>query len=174
MNIERIIMKRILWSGLLIAVFPCLMTGGCGGGGGEAPPNTVTMTLSSSGDLASGTQIGAIDVTLTIPSGVTMKDSSTKAESPVTATYPNVVKPSGVAANDKAITLATYTAPQTLNIMIANPDGFGIGEFATLTLNITTGSSVTESDFAITSLSAADLNGAAISGLTGSFTVSSQ
>ncbi len=101
-------------------------------------PTKAVLTLGTSGTLSSG-NISAIGLTITLPNGVTVK---TDANGNVDST---VVVPSGVDAGAASVT-AIYTAATTtlqgkLNFLITstNLNGFGTGEFATVTCDINSG-----------------------------------
>jgi hypothetical protein len=167
-------MKKITLSGLLVVIFALSIIASCGGGGAPpapTPPSTATLTLTSSGSLPVNTEIGGIDVTVTLPAGVAVKTTPSKANPSAMVTYTGVVVPSGVAAGANAIAFATLTAPGKLNIQIANPNGFGTGEFVSVTFNIASGSEVVPAEFSIGTFTAVDLNGMPISGLSGELAV---
>ncbi len=159
-------MKKIIILGTLIVAVALVAGFGCGGGGSSsATSTTATVTMSSGGTLANGTQIGALDVTLTFPAGVSVKTSPAKV-SKSNVTYTGVVSATGVAAGTNSMALATQTAANTLDIKVANPVGFGTGEFVQVTFDIAAGSTIKDTDFVEGTLTAADLNGVPIPGLT--------
>ncbi len=120
------------------------------------------LTLSTSG---AGSQIGGIDVTVQLPAGVTVK--STNAPE----TDAGVVVASGVAAANSVVT-GTYSpavgaTPGTVRVVLVNgnQDGFGDGEFVTITCELAAGVSPTASDFSIMSSIVGDLTGNAVAGV---------
>lgn len=145
--------------------------GGGGGGGGKAQPTTAVLKISTQGTLAGGTQIGGIDISVNLPAGVTAK-ATADANSGKLVTDAGVVTASGVAAGTNATALAVYTAgpPAVVSINLANPNGFGTGEFVTVDCDIAAGHSPKSADFSLAGFTAVDLNGAAIAGLTPGFT----
>lgn len=124
-------------------IITLLFLSGCGGGGGGTPtvqPTIARVTLSTQGTLTTG-ELSGIGVTLQLPAGVT---PALAANGSVDS---GVVKASGVLANSADPVIPTYyspangTTPGTLVFVLASqpPNGFGIGEFATVTLNIAPG-----------------------------------
>lgn len=155
-----------------------LLLTGCGGSGGGAgiQPTVATVTLATQGTLPAGKALSGIGITLQLPSGVT---PAVAADGTVGS---GVVKASGVSANDGSQSIPTYytpgsaTTPGTLSFVLASSvaDGFGIGEFATVTLNIAPGTinfatvnlnstagsaSSVATDLKLTSFSPRDLSG---------------
>lgn len=167
-------MRIILYSfTLLLTAF--LLLSACGSGTPEPTTRQAVLKLSTEGTLATGTKIGAIDnITITLPAGVTVPtDAAGKV-------LPGVVSPSGQTATgtvvpiiDSIFTPATTGSQATLTIKMVVAAGFDPGEFATVTCNIT-GSVPTATDFSINQATfrTKDLNGADITGLTASFTMS--
>jgi len=95
-------MKIRILSGIIFSVVVMALTGCGGDGGGGAPPTTVAMKVSTTG-LAAGATIGAIDLKVTLPEGVTVN------KDPDTNITPDVVV-SGVAAaatSPNILTLST-------------------------------------------------------------------
>lgn len=136
-------------------------------------PTTMVLTMSTQGTLADGIQIGGIDITVSLASGVWAKSTSNPPQ-----TDAGVVVASGMASSNSQL-LATYTPPSgsthgSARLLIINANGFGIGEFATVTGDIAAGYNPTSADFSVTSLAVTDLNGAPIIGLTVAFAVSNQ
>ncbi len=124
---------------LFIATF--LFLAGCGGDGGgtnsgSSGATTYKVRLATQGTLTAGPLTG-IDVTLQLPTGVTPK----LAVDGVVGS--SVVKASGVLVDNASQNIQTYYTPAsgtkagTLNILLTSTaaNGFGIGEFATVTLN---------------------------------------
>lgn len=162
-----------------------LLLAGCGGGGGGTPgvqPAIAMVTLSTQGTLPTGKALSGIGITLQLPTGVTPAMAAN-------GTIDNgVVKGSGVSANDSILGIPTSytpgsgTTPGTLSFVLASSaaDGFGIGEFATVTLNIAPGTvnfsnvnldsaadptSSVATDFKVTSFSPRDLSGDEVSSI---------
>ena len=134
---------------------------------------TAVLKISTQGTLPSGTQIGGIDVTIALPTGVTVKSVTSPPE-----TDSGVVVTSGVAAANSTV-LSTYTAATStstgkVRVLLANSNGFGTGEFMTINCDIALGSTPTASDFSLSGFVAKDLNGVAISGLNSAFTAAFQ
>ena len=143
----------------------------CGGGGSgsnppPAQPTTALVKVSLQGTLASGTTIGGVDMSMTLPAGVSVKTQLNSTE-----TASSVVTASGVAATNSQV-ISTYTSTTgVVRILLANAEGFGVGEVALVNCDISAGYSPATSDFTQSALSATDLNGNIITGLTGSLAV---
>ena len=169
-------MKKITLFVLVTGVCALFLYAGCGGGDGTTPPpppalpTTAVVTLTSSGTLPAGKQMGATDVAINIPASVSIKATPGKASSSM-VTYSGLAVVSGVAAGTNAMSLATYTPPNQVSVRVANPNGFGIGEFATVTFDIASGSEVVPAEFSVGTFTAVDLNGVPISGLSGELAV---
>jgi hypothetical protein len=168
------IMKRLIASMLMLCTMSFLPACG-GGGGGAAPasaPTTAIVNILTSGTLASGALIGGIDVTLNLPAGVSVKATPDGANPDVLVTDSGVVAVSGVAAGTNTTAIGTYTAsPNSVAIHVVNADGFGTGEFVTITCDIAAGTSPAPSDFTVSAAAVKDLNGAAVSGMTAALNV---
>ncbi len=152
---------------ILFGVMTLLSACGGGGGGGGTPPAAVTkasLKLITSG---TGTIYG-IDVTVNLAPGVTVKSTTP----PQVDT--DVVAPSGAAAADTiataVYTAATGTLPGKVRILVANANGFTIGEFCSMNGDIASGHSPKSEDFSLESFSASDADGNVINGLTPGFT----
>jgi len=160
-------MKKISLTILLVIQ---MMLTSCGGGGGGNSSNSATpaqqptraiVKLSTIGP--ANIQIGGVDVTMVLPTGVTIKSKNSPPE-----TDAGTVVASGQAAVN-SLAMATYTAgsPGKMHIVIVNSgqNGFTIGEFATITCDLASGANPTSSDFTIQSSIVGDLNGAAALGV---------
>lgn len=170
-------MKNVRYSGLMLAIFVFCIGFACTGSDNSSPsqPTTAVVKILSSGTLASGVNIGGINVTLVLPSGVTVKATPGSANSTVLVTNPGVVVASGVATGANIFSSATYSAaaggvPGQAVVHVANAVGFGTGEFVTVNCDISAGSFPAASDFHLIDFAAVDLNGAAITGLTAGLT----
>jgi hypothetical protein len=114
---------------------------GCGGGGGgsaTSPPGTepppggftagvLTISTVSTPPLPAGTTINGIDMTITLPAGVTVK-----ADAASGAADPSILVMSGAAAAlTNTIALGKYDkTANTLRVIVANVQpGFAAGEF---------------------------------------------
>jgi hypothetical protein len=127
-------------------------------------PTSGLLKLSTSGNT---NNIGAIDVTVNFPAGVTVKSDTVTGE----VAAGSVVTISGVAAaGDNKLVTAKYTpgTPSQLHIILINATGFGPGEFVTIRFDLAGGSFPANKDaFSVTgSFAAKDLNGVALSGIT--------
>ncbi len=103
--------------GLTILLGAMLLVSACGSGGGGAPnaggnpaaqPTHAVVKIATTGALSSGTQIGGIDITLNLPTGVSVASSPDSGNPSVLVTDAGKVAASGVAAGANTNTLATY------------------------------------------------------------------
>ena len=164
--------------GYLAACICALVMFGCGGGGGggtgggskvePAPvPTTAVVKLYSEGVLTSGTSLAGIGITVNLPAGVTVQmDDAGKVVG-------GAVAGSGVAEGKAVLaepdyTPATDTAPAKLSFVLAGTDaeGFGTGEFATVTCLVAAGANPQPTEFTLSDFRPIDLRGAAVEGLT--------
>ncbi|MFZ5524776.1 MAG: hypothetical protein ACOY9D_11945 [Pseudomonadota bacterium] len=157
---------------LLVATMMLFACSGGGGGGTSSPPgqsSTATIKISTQGTYPSGALIGGINVTLTLPTGVIVKSKPDTYATSVLVTDIGGVVSSGVASANSSV-LATFSPAAgndagTVNIQIANPSGFVIGEFVTVNSDIAFGSNPVAGDFSLSKFVAVDLNGAVLSTL---------
>ena len=169
-------MKKTALSGLLILMIALVAMSGCGKKHDDSPSTTATIKILSQG---TGT-IGAITVTAVLPAGVTVKATPDSVNTAALVTDPGVVEVSGVAVGTNTLATGTYTvatasAPGKVMISMVslgtNSNGFGPGEFVTVTCDIATGSSPKAEDFSVSDFIAKDLDGAEIATLTAGLTV---
>lgn len=166
-------MKRLIVA--MTATFCLAVIASCGGGSGAVTPSPVTqptkaiLHLTTTGG-PSGVKLAGVGITVHLPTGVTAKTDSTGA------VQSSVVTPSGVAAG-ATMTPPQYTPAQpgnsaTLSFVVASSsaDGFGTGEFVTLNLDVTTGASVSATQFTLSDLAPVDLCYANVTGMSASFT----
>lgn len=135
-------------------------TGGDSGGTGGGTATTARIRLSTRGPSA-GTIIYAVELTLHLPAGVT-----------VSADPASGLVPAGVLqAQDQGAYAGARYLPATENsdgrvvIEVADPSGFLVGAFATLSCVVPAGKTVTGAGFSLDGFSARDANGAVISGV---------
>jgi hypothetical protein len=126
-------MKTIFPSSLLIVAFSLTILSACGsGGGGSATshPTIAVVTLSTAitGAIPSNTTINGYDVTINLPPGVSVRNTTA----------------SGVAAGS-AIIAAGNTGK--VRVVIANAGGFTAGIFCTINCDIAPSSYPIASDF---------------------------
>ena len=167
--------KRTSLAGLILALGLTVLSACGGGGSGEmqGPPRTGTAVLKieTTGVLAQGTMIGGIVVTGVLPSGVTVKATPDVQNHSVLVTDSGVVAASGV-TKANASAFATYDpATGKVSILVYDQDGFGIGEFVTVTCDVASDASPTAGNFGLEGFTPKDLNGAQIDGLTPGYTV---
>lgn len=133
-------------------------------------PTSAVVKLSTEGTLPAGKKIGAINVTLTLAPGVTLKSTANPPE-PDTG----VVTASGVAAINSFIA-ANYTAPTStlpgqVNVGLINTGGFNTGEFITVNGDIAAGHNPGAADFSATINTIADTDTNPLAGLTAGISV---
>ncbi|MFZ4856246.1 MAG: hypothetical protein ACOYL3_07600 [Desulfuromonadaceae bacterium] len=149
------------------------MITGCGGGGSSTPspitpitPTTAVLKFSSQGTLPDGKAVAGVRATVELPAGVSVKTTGT---GDVDTT---VVVPSGLFDKQDNLLPVTYTAATanakatlSFSIVSLKPAGAGVGEYATLTLNLS-GVSPVVSDYRITLFNPRDMSGGDITALT--------
>lgn len=159
-----------------ILIFALTVLSACGGAGTNGTGNTggistpqptkAVVKLSTSGTT---TQIAGVDVTIALPSGVTVKSTVSPPE-----TDAGVVIASGQAAANSLVTgvstAVSGASPATVHLVLANSNanGFGAGEFATITCDLASGATPTASGFTVQSskvdnTSASEILGATVS-----------
>jgi hypothetical protein len=159
------------------------------GESGVTSATTAEVKLKTDGTLPAGTKINALELTLSMPAGVTIpagQDGSVDVSSP---TAP--VKVSGVVAQALVGTQATLlaggtrfatgsaTAPNKLKLVFifSTATGFDVGEFATVTCNIAPGTVVTPGHFIVSGIKVVTVGtdtssiGAPLAGVSASATV---
>jgi hypothetical protein len=140
---------------VLIGSLGLTMLASCGGDTSVTPltlpqrhqPTTALLTLSTTvtGTFPSTTTINGYDITITLPEGVTAK---TLLNSPETSD--GVVVTSGKTAGAfiyGVYTAASGTEPGKVKVVIVSPTGFESGECCKVSCDISSGYSVTASDF---------------------------
>ncbi len=175
-------MKKRALSGLLMFIIALFTVAGCKSSGNDVTyqqPTTATLKIVSQGTLTTGQQIGSVEVTVNLPSGVTVQATPDPVNHDVLVINSGVVTASGVAAgtntstNESIYTAATTTMPGKVTVHLVNPDGFGTGEFVTVNCDIVTGFFPTAADFNVplTEFKVWDIpNADVITGLTATFT----
>ncbi len=128
-----------------IVVIAAVSCGGSGGNGAIQPTQAV-LRLSTT---APGATIAAIDVTVQLPAGATVRDAA----------------PSGVAAAANPLIAVNANVPGTVHIGMITVSGFGMGEFFTANCDIAAGSTPSAADFLIVHFRASDSNGRTLDGL---------
>jgi hypothetical protein len=90
---------------------------------------TTLLKLNLSGQFASGTLVNGVQLTLAMPSGITVQTDSQGIP------LPGVITASGVAASGSYFEPSMYDAvANTISIVLLNNFGFGSGEFSTVSL----------------------------------------
>jgi hypothetical protein len=95
---------------------------------------------------------------------------SVKAAQSAPQTDPGVVAASGNATGAELV-IGTYSASnKTVSLSVIKSSGFSVGEFATVSCDISAGTFPTSTDFSVTNFTAFDTNGAVVTGLTATIT----
>jgi hypothetical protein len=129
-------------------------------------PTSGLLKLNSSGN---ANTIGAIDVTVAFPAGVTVK-----VDTAAGAVAPGVITISGAAAvGDNKLVLAKFVpavagTPARLRIGLINGTWFGVGEFVTIKFDLDEGGSfpASKDEFSVTGFDATGVRGLPLSGVT--------
>ena len=126
-------------------------------------PTSGFLKLAGSGN---ATAIGAIDLTVDFPAGVTVKANTATGE----VTEGGIVTISGVAAvGDNRLVSAKFTpgTPGRLHIALINTAGFGPGEFVTVRFEVAGGSfPANAAAFSVAAFAASDPTGNSLAGIT--------
>ncbi|HIJ87143.1 MAG TPA: hypothetical protein HPP97_05580 [Desulfuromonadales bacterium] len=167
-------MKKTVIGGLMVTGFS-LLVGGCGGGGGDTPPQPTMAVLTLK---TAGTPSGAykgIELTVNLPATVSVKTDPLNPKQ----TAPGALKLSGVFARYSTLTTprpfwGRYSSagagkPSVVIINISSGTAeYPVGEFATLTCNLASGQTASLTDFSVVNFAAYGTGGADITGLTAS------
>ena len=159
MNVNRLLLFGFMFGLLFLTAY--------GGGSSSAPTSTTaTLRLSTSGTLPQGTSLEGVEITLTLPTGVTIR---TESGDPVASGYVNVAG-EGLPESVIAVYIpASGTTPATLSLAVTSTTaaGFGTGQFVTVTCDLN-GTSPKASDFVLSDFKPYDLSGNLVNGLTAS------
>jgi len=144
------------------------MTAGCGGGGGgntPPPPQPTTAVVKIyTTAIDPATSIGAADVTLRLPAGVTIDAVQHPVNNLILVADVGVVVPSGSATGSSADEIVYSPTTAEVFVKVISVNGFSVGEFVTVNCKVATGSFPKESDFSVADPAARDLLGADIVG----------
>ena len=124
---------------------------------GTVQPSGAVLRLSTSGALAAGEALAGIGVTVELPVGTSIATDSTGQVQASAVTVSGSAVPGSVLT--PVYTPATPTARGSLKFTIVStaPGGFGVGEFATVTCNIASGSFPQSTDFVLSDFTPANL-----------------
>lgn len=154
---------------LVMAAFLTLLGAGCGSGGGStavnnAPGGTAVVVIRTEASAAVHL-LYAAEFTLALPAGVTVAADGSSGEVATGAGGPlHVADASALAAG--RYQPAAGTTPATVHVVLADPNGFGVGDLATVTCTVAPGTALAATGFSLQGFSAKDFNGASISGVT--------
>lgn len=148
---------------------------------GNTSATSAVLKLRTEGALAAANQIGGIQVTINLPSGVEVAyDAATGKVQGGAVSLSGVALAAGTQLSSAKFTAAVTGSPAQLKIILVNTTGFGLGEFVTVNCAVTPGSVVTASHFILTDFKAASnvlLDGSlgnAIAGVVPAFTATIQ
>jgi hypothetical protein len=143
-------MKKLSFANTCLLTLVILFLSACGGGGGggAAAPQSrtavVTLGTATTQAILAGTTINGYDLTIELPTGVTVRSSVTPT------TDPGVVVTSGTATWSTIASVYTAaigtTTPGKVRIMIANENGIAAGEFSKVTCIVAAGLSLSSSE----------------------------
>jgi len=154
-------MKKTTLIGLMFCMLVLSMLSACGGGSSNSSPHqptsaTLTLSTTLTGTFPTPTTtINGYEVTITLPTGVTVKTMSTATTA---QTGTGVVVTSGKASNAIAYgmyTAASGTAPGMIKVYLADTMGFDAGEFCIVKGDIASGYYPTASSFIMPNLDVA-------------------
>lgn len=150
MNVNRLVI--ILSSCLIMAGF--LLLAGCGDGGGSS--STFKLTIEAA-NVPTGTMLGTIQGVITVPAGVDIRTSATGQ------VLDGQITPAGTAAAGSPQVIGSYnTFTRQLIFTVVSPaTGFGNGDCAVITFEVTAGAAVTAADFTVISVQGKDYTTAA-------------
>lgn len=154
----------------LIFLLIVLVTG-CGSGSNSTQTRAI-LTISTSGSIPSGQSLAGIGMTIALPPGVAPAlDTSGQVDTERLVTHSGVTAASGLVATALYLE-ATAVQPARISIVVASKAkaGFGVGECMVLTLKRSAGATPGANEFGIAEFSAANLDGAAVTGLQAAIT----
>ncbi|MDR3578685.1 MAG: hypothetical protein P4L44_01840 [Oryzomonas sp.] len=132
--------------------------------GGQA----LTLKLVTTSQLPAGVSIYGVQLTLTLPAGVTIRvsDFSDNQADPLVV-YSSGVAPADIITFDGKYTPAAGGQPAYLTLAVGSAASWPVGEFATVICDLPPGSSYTSADFAsaVSQMEVVDLNGNVIPGV---------
>ena len=143
-----------------------LISSACSGGGqGSNAPNVSTTIIKLSTNGTPSAKMAGVGITIVLPTGVApaLNSDGTVANT--------VIEVTGVATSGTvlapAYTPATSSSNPTLHFAMASSlvDGFGSGEFATITLQTSSGNIPAPSDYSLSGFAPISLTGSPVTGL---------
>jgi hypothetical protein len=161
-------MNRTLTIGATLLLASAL--GGCGGKTTTSPaPTRAVVKLSTTGSPAGGALIGGLDVRVGLPVGASVAAASDQANPSVQVATPAAAAASGIGAGADlllgVVSPASGTTPAAVTVRLAAASGFGVGEFATVTCDLSGGVRPGAADFGLSGLKVVGLDGAPLAGL---------
>ncbi len=149
-----------------LAVASCLALAGCGGGGGGGAAgggSSAKLRLKLAGTATNGGVAKAVQATVTLPDGVTVKASPAGDLDPTTAAASGVAPLGALFASHYRAAAAGQAGSVTMALV--STSGLSSGEFAFIVCDIAAGKSVTAADFALSDQQVVNDQGA-VPGLT--------
>ena len=134
-------------------------------------PTKAVARLAATGSFGPGRLIGGIIVTVVLPAGVRIKATPDTRNTSLLVSDQGVVTASGVTGANAAAFATVDQTDRKVQIQVYDQNGFGIGEFVTVTCDVASGTALTADKFGLEGFNAKDLNGADINGLTAGLTV---
>lgn len=144
----------------------------CGQDAENEAPQAAKASLKLAGVMPNGQSVVGVQMTLSFPPGVTAKiDPATGdvADSVIRIVGPGELKFTGVTYQP-----STETTGGTLVFFAVNLDGFSLGDFLSVTLDITPGTIPKAEEFGLSEVSVSDLDGIVIENLQPVMTVKIQ
>jgi len=157
-----------------LAALLILICSGCGSGGGAAgtavsQPTQLKVAVAARA-VDPATVYYAVDLVLQLPPGLTVtSDPQTGA---VAADALSLADGSAFASG--RFVAATGSAPASVRISIADPEGLVVGPLAAITCQVSGATPPAASAFTLSEFSAKDVNGAAMTAVSGSLSIPPQ
>ncbi len=153
----------------------------CGGnsGGNDSPsaPTKMIVTFFTEGTLPANVHIGTIDISVTLPEGITIKGAVSQ-NPPVMNVDTSTYTITGVAVNTAIVTPtytpATSTAQGKLQVTVLSMLGLEVGEFISLSSDITAGTTLKVEDIQVLNAKVTDTRGNSITNIAVKYSTSLQ
>jgi hypothetical protein len=173
-NLRRLIMmNKTAFSVKMLIAMTLMLLAGCNSGGNSSggvivqQQTEATVFISAAGTLPDGSTIGGVDLSLTLPAGVTVK--ATPGSLSAFVPDEGIVSASGAAAESSKVyamyTVAAGATPGAVRILVANSTGFSTGEFVAVKCDVAGGNPPVATDFSSSAVKFVDGNGKAVTGL---------
>jgi hypothetical protein len=132
----------------------------------NAGGQSLTLKLDTTSQVPAGVSIYGVQVTLTLPAGVTIRvsDFSDYQADPLVA-YSSGVAPADIITFDGKYTPAAGGQPAYLALAVGSGTSWPVGEFATVICDLPPGSGYTSANFGVSQVEVVDLSGNVIPGV---------